>query len=429
MSLVNQMLKDLDRRQVNSPGDTPPNQEWPARGDESTRRFSFAQLPWMTLAAAVGTGGFFLWQGADRTPDHFYVLDQPAVLMPVSAAQADSRPVEVTRAASTPYLPVDIVVRESLRDPAPVVVMVKPETDTPVADDPARTRMVTYDHAANGVFAPSHGVDYTWQDSVPDLETAVQTAGNASVVPETAAPRTTRLSRSAVTTEASLLPASLDDIADHAAESSSIRIESSVSITPASGAAERSYRKARHYLDDWNTTAATTELERTLVFDPGHSAARELLGTLLLQQGDLVSAEPLIESGIILSPGYSPFVQLKARILSSRGEYAAAIGALESITPRDDHRLDHDSTLAALYQQSGKHEQAVGVYLRLIENFPDKSSLWSGLAISLDAQGEYEAALKSYQHALDDHALAPELRRYAQRRVTALRDTVSGEQS
>ena len=63
------------------------------------------------------------------------------------------------------------------------------------------------------------------------------------------------------------------------------------------------------------------------------------------------------------------------------------------------------------------------------EHFPDKSSLWSGLAISLDAQGEYEAALKSYQHALDDHALAPELRRYAQRRVTALRDTVSGEQS
>ena len=51
MSLVNQMLKDLDRRQVNSPGDTPPNQEWPARGDESTRRFSLAQLPWMTLAA------------------------------------------------------------------------------------------------------------------------------------------------------------------------------------------------------------------------------------------------------------------------------------------------------------------------------------------------------------------------------------------
>ena len=243
-------------------------------------------------------------------------------------------------------------------------------------------------------------------------------------------PKTTRLSNTIIKSPESGLHTNTTPLdAFSKAIISENDVESSISIQPAGSAAARSYKQARLFLDEWKTDEAKTELERTLLFDPGHISARELLVALLLQQGDELGAESLVDVGIINSPNHSPFVQLKARILSSRGDVQAAIETMESVAPARPYLADHNTMLAALHQKIGDHTRAVSGYLALIESDPEESALWSGLAISLDALGQYKAALKSYKQALRGPMLSPELRRYAHQRVKSINSTIDSDKS
>ncbi|MEM7210195.1 MAG: tetratricopeptide repeat protein [Pseudomonadota bacterium] len=417
MSIVNQMLQDLDRRQM--PDNDPLNfqRKWSAspkkkRGWELLRH----RVPWFTCASLSIAALFILYQQSDRAAEQLYIGDQyvdsgtAAENSVTHAMQGGKKSISDPESTeSTVDLPSNVASATALHS-------VRSTEFHPFEMIGTRVIKANDEVVANPLFAPSHGVKReTLESAAGDLDRNDQLAESADVV-KFEQVRHTRLS--GVTLVASAGPLEVNSIPlDTAA---ALDQELNFSIKPAGNAADRSYKLARQHLDGWNTQDAVAELQRTIAFDPMHVAARELLGALLIQQGDAVTAEPLLDTGLTLSPGYSPFAQLKARLQADRGELGAAIDTLKNVKPAQKHRFEHVATLAALYQKNGDHDRASSIYLNLIDAHPNNSSLWSGLAISLDAQGEYEAALKSYKQALADETLAFELRHYAQRRVEAL---------
>lgn len=421
MSVVNQMLRDLDSRHAQDA----PTYAIHNDGMTQVQEYSWAAIIrralWVFCAVLACATLFILWQQAGRSPDNFYyveaeeALQDPTELLASAFPEIAETPLEAMQ-TDTAQLAV-----HTIEPMAEAINFDIPELEPPLGK-PAL--------ASTRAFAPSYGLQWPRQFADPEpvaIAPPTETAGNKIAATKV---RTTRLSNSIIKSPESELHTNTTPLeAFSKAIISKNDVKSGISIKPAGGAAARSYKQARLFLDEWKTKRAVTELERTLLFDPSHIAARELLAALLLQQGDEFGAESLVDVGIINSPEHAPFLQLKARILSSRGETQLAIQILESVVPDQSYLVDHNTTLAALYQKSGDHAKAVSGYLALIDSDPEEPTLWSGLAISLDALGQYQAALKSYKQALRGPMLSLELRRYAHQRVRAINSTIGSDNS
>lgn len=163
--------------------------------------------------------------------------------------------------------------------------------------------------------------------------------------------------------------------------------------------------------------------ERLLVFiaqNPTAHQSRETLATLLLAQQDFVQAEAIVDDGLALVPNYSSFKKIKARLLMQKAEMVQAMQLLRNVPPVVTDDPEYHELLASLYQQTNQHAQAVLSYQGLLRVDSKQGRWWTGLAISLEAQGKSQDALASYQAAIQTANLDVGLRQYSQSRVTNL---------
>lgn len=147
---------------------------------------------------------------------------------------------------------------------------------------------------------------------------------------------------------------------------------------------------------------------------PENDAARQLLVTLLLQKRNNALAERITDLGLIRQPTYLPFTELKARILADKGKTAEAVTVLEKLTPPITQYPNYYSFLAALYQQSGKSDLAEKIYQQLLALEPAKGVWWVGLAIAEETLGKHAESLESYTQAENTQNLSPELKAYVE---------------
>lgn len=163
--------------------------------------------------------------------------------------------------------------------------------------------------------------------------------------------------------------------------------------------------------------------ERLLVFLGEHPAAhqsRETLATLLLAQHDLGQAESIVDDGLVLAPNYSAFKKIKARLLMQKADMAQAMQLLSTVPPLVSDDPEYHELLASLYQQNSQHAKAVLSYQALLRIDSKQGRWWTGLGISLEAQGSAKEALASYQAAMQTTNLDAGLRQYSQARLQHL---------
>lgn len=183
--------------------------------------------------------------------------------------------------------------------------------------------------------------------------------------------------------------------------------------------AESNYRKANHYFKQGRLADGEASLRRALVYFSEHLKARELLVQVLMRGERWSEAYRVVTQGLRMSPKHPRLACLKAQLLIRDGRLPEALDLLESI-PASDFDLEHDLLLAAVYQQSGVYERAEARYRQILETVPRSSVAWVGLAVAQEAQGKSDAALYSFRHVLSDQSLSEELRNYAHERVVAL---------
>lgn len=111
---------------------------------------------------------------------------------------------------------------------------------------------------------------------------------------------------------------------------------------------------------------------------------------------------------------------LRGRIILLEDGAMAALQYLVPGHPTASQAPDYIATLAALYQQTGQHQDAGKHWLALLDTDSQRPDYWLGLALALDAQDEIKAARLAYAEALALPQMSPRLRTFAQSRLDAL---------
>ncbi|WP_429105512.1 tetratricopeptide repeat protein [Aeromonas allosaccharophila] len=137
-----------------------------------------------------------------------------------------------------------------------------------------------------------------------------------------------------------------------------------------------------------------------LAHDPYNQGAREQLAGLLYGEGRLTEARQLLEEGIRLDPQQADFRLLLARLAISEGQQQQALGWLSGYQPDLAGNMDYYATWAGLTQELGQNADAAELYVKLLRQQPDQGRWWLGLGVAEDGQGHSQRALDAYRNAL-----------------------------
>jgi len=185
------------------------------------------------------------------------------------------------------------------------------------------------------------------------------------------------------------------------------------------------YESALSQAESGRYDLAISNLNTLLNMDPTYKDARVSLAALLIDRGDNARALAIIEKGLHLTPGYLPFVELKARLLSMEGKTSQAINLLQREAPPVRENPEYHAFLAALYEQSNNDTLASRLYNQLTALDPKNGNWWFGLGVSLDKLGQAKQAVLAYAKATSAGGLSPESSSFLQDRVHALREDLN----
>ena len=141
----------------------------------------------------------------------------------------------------------------------------------------------------------------------------------------------------------------------------------------------------------------------------------------MLQQGHWREAQQLLEQGVDKVPAHYPFAQLLARIYVEHGAEEKALTVMEESRRAGASNPDYLAFLAALYQRTGKHAEAVNTYKEAVMLNPREGRAWLGLAISLEAVQDWNNAGAAYQRAIGSGTLDDNLLKYARQRLAVVK--------
>lgn len=193
--------------------------------------------------------------------------------------------------------------------------------------------------------------------------------------------------------------------------------------TPSERAAEH-WSAAREAAQAGRVREAESAMRRVLALVPGHVPARTALTELLVEQGRLGDADQLLAEAATaegLAPGdRGYFLRQRARLWMNADDFERAIELLEAAAPDPAGEPETASLLAGLYYRAGRHQSAVDWYEALLESPPRRSAWWMGLGLAREAVGEYSAAVTAYRRALEGDGLRPSVRDYLSERIREL---------
>jgi MSHA biogenesis protein MshN len=394
MSLVNDMLKDLEKRQSPKQGDA----------GELLQGLNYAERPRgrpryvvvligivaVIAGAAVVSGWQFLPKAqqlvAQRTSDVTQSAPSPGNQMPAAPTQPDAAKPTVIEEESTPTdQPM-----QTRPEPAPepsVEKITVAETVAPLATQK--------------------------KASTPPATTKPEVKVALAPVPATPTPKpepTPAAEATPVVTKPAPAPQSAPQMV--------IRRSSAEVLSPQEHAA-RSYLRARKLIEGGKIYQGEAALEQALGADPSHLAARETLATLQLSSNRLAQAGNTLDVGLAMAPEHTPFRMLKARVLLQQKQLASAVSVLEAGQPNSSSG-DYNVLLAALYQQAKRFDDAAKLYRQLVEARPQSGTLWLGLAMAKEGQTELPTARLAYHRAVEAGGLSDNSRQYALNRIRAL---------
>ncbi len=444
MSLINEVLQDLDQRDRASGSHRPLqltstsySQQGGdvAVGQDQSPRHAGRRLPLWVLVTAMTLVGILIGFSLDalnnsaRSPGHGAAValasDEPAL----GAATESEAPPQVVGDQHEAVSGRPLVVTSSLRSASGVV----PVVPVPVLEETSGGDLPgTHQKLVPAAQTPDHA------QRQPELGAA---KGNAAAVASTPT-KSSDLVGSASGTET---PATaVAESADAAiAEPEFIALRNAVEppgatkpstarraarprpgFTPAKSNAALPLAQAEQAIDRGELAVAEQLLQRRLGEAPGDRRARELLIGLMLRGERYPAAIEQLDKGLARAPSHAKFMLIKARLLAQAGDMTGALGLLESLPRAHDGRVEAVQMLGALYQQQGRYADAVVSYRELLGLKPNYGPAWVGYAISLDGTGDPKA-LAAYRRALRLGGVPSAAAMYARERIAQLE--VSGD--
>jgi hypothetical protein len=396
VSVINQMLHDLERRGVSldAPAAAPATNDVPAAPIVRPQPAAAAAArPPQLLRAAVwsavalivaATGiGYYRYEKSVResvrTPQPLGARQFAGVAVPPVAAETAAVSVDAVPAADAQ---------------APVATAASPDKHFVVATAPAqlpppRTPPVL---AAPAQRSPATGSS--------KADAAVPSRGQNSTSPP---PPRESTPAAAALSSATGAAAGLD---------SRIAI-----VTRDADATAATEARAMDLIARGRSTEAMALLAQVLQQAPSAGNARATLAALQAEAGWRDLALQTLLAGCETDP--ERFAAAAARLQAELGDTTAALATLDRV-PLAARNAAHLALVAGIAQRSGAHQTAVDAYRLALLDATAPAIWWAGLAISLDALQQHGAALDAFRRAAADTTLPAATRSYVLDRVGAL---------
>jgi MSHA biogenesis protein MshN len=351
MSLINQMLRDLDARRA-SAADRAQLQDIVHAAPQSPRG-NWAAMVLGILAVAAAAGGVWYW----------LLGGTPRAAAPAPMVQAPPAPVVPPPA-----------------QPA-ATVAAAPIPEQPAAPPPVVPAQAVAAAAAKPAAAP--------QAAKPPVSAK-------SVVP-------TAVAAAPLPTAPAAAPAA------KAVPAADTSIEKRPHTPLANEAAENEYNKALAALRRGATADAVAGFQSALRLDPLHASARQALLSVLLRQQQLGDAQAVAEAGLAVDASQTGWAIIVARLQMENGKLAEAAETLTAHARYAERNADYQAFLALLLQKQKRFREAGERYIAAVTLRPGEARWWYGLGIVLEADQRPQEAREAFTKARDAGNLPPEL--------------------
>ena len=158
--------------------------------------------------------------------------------------------------------------------------------------------------------------------------------------------------------------------------------------------------------------------EEILIIDPTHKQARKNLAALWFGRKSYQQALNLLSQGISIDKQDGELRLLKARIHLQQGQHEAAYNTLKSLA--DFEHEEYQVMLANIAQQIEQYPSAISAYKVLIKMQPYSGRWHLGLAIIYDKNSQFIFAKNEYAQALTKADLSVSSAKFAEQRLQAL---------
>ena len=410
MSLINQMLQDLEaRRATQAPGLTLPSAVRPLPALREPRRSRQLLLAAAVLAlAAVALWRFddvwLLMRGTLVTSGAGHETSSaPPVNAPNPAASAAAVPAEPpTPAVAAPLDPVPLAhapdsAGELLR--LSEQLQLQPAVTTPAA--PVAVSGARSERGEREKTQPLASASRASAERGPAQERGKSTgkesgkSGNAE---------------GGATEKVAGKDARRGAVADAA-------ITRSAAQPSARERAEADYRQAIAAINQGRLDEGANQLREALRLDALHAPARQLLVRLQLEARQTEAAMQVLAEGLEVLPAQIGWAMSLARLHAERDDYAAAWRVLQHSEPAAGANADYQGFAGHVLQRLGKPQEAAQHYRRALRSAPDDGRWWLGLGLALDAEGRSDEARDAWQTARRSGKLSPELQRLVEQKL------------
>ncbi|MCW8993123.1 MAG: tetratricopeptide repeat protein [Gammaproteobacteria bacterium] len=376
MSLINQMLRDLESRQRPDTDERGVIAGMGNPGRGTSRRGLLTSLLVLVFILALATA-YLLWQ-----QNLSVNIGEPSIERPATAAAVEATPVARPRTtpAPAPSDAGDTPGTESDEPTTPLLVEKAPvSAETPSTK---KTPSVSHPQAIESAHRRSDETDTVAQKRpVPAVKTAASTTDE---------------------------------------EEAGSRIEKRLRPMRPEQLAEQRYQAGYGRLQQGDKHGAELQWQQALAIDPAHIAAREALSALYLSQSRRVEAAEQLQQGLQHHPGHGQLALLYARLQVENGDHAGAVRVMQHALQESPQNADFHAFLAAIYQRQGDYQNSIAAYQHALSQQPGQGIWWMGIGISLEKAGKGQEALSAYREAIDSSSLSAQLRDYVNGRIKVL---------
>jgi MSHA biogenesis protein MshN len=184
--------------------------------------------------------------------------------------------------------------------------------------------------------------------------------------------------------------------------------------------ADVEYRRATAALSQGRADEAEEALRAALAEDPTYDGARQTLVGMMVEQKRVDEAKRLLQDYLVSRPNHLGFAMLLARLQLDRGDGTGAVTTISRTLPYAGDNADFLGFSAALLQRAGRHPEAADQYRAALRVKPDAGVWWMGLGISLQASEHPGDAVDAYKRALSTGSLSPELQSFVEQKIKQL---------
>lgn len=185
--------------------------------------------------------------------------------------------------------------------------------------------------------------------------------------------------------------------------------------------AEQAYRRGQLALAAGRYQEGAAVLLQALEQYPTHLEARQALVTELLRQKRQAEAGQLMAEGLHLDPTQLAMRLRYAELLMTQHKLDEARDLLLQGPPQSPQASPQlHALLGAIYQRLGHYQAAAQAYRGLLTVQPNNGLWQMGLGIAREHAGVSDEAAVAYRAALASQGLSPALNDYVRQRLTAL---------